>query len=254
MGEDRDRMDNSAQAWQSRKLTETYLQGVRGAIPFAGEQIDVMLRVIGAARPDAGLVLDLGCGDGILAQAILDRFPAAQLVLLDFSEPMLEMAKERLLGYDSAAFGLVDYSDPSWLKDAYGENAQRPGYDVIVSGFSIHHQPDSRKRQLYQELYDLLKPGGLFLNLEHVASSSAWGESLFADYFIDALYDYQQRQGAELSREEVDRRYYSRPDKAANILAPVETQCQWLREIGFERVDCFLKIFELALFGGVKGA
>ena len=246
-------MDNSAKAWQSSGLTETYLQGVRGAIPFAGEQIDVMLRIIAAARPDPSLVLDLGCGDGILAQAILDRFPAAQAVLLDFSEPMLEMARKRLLGYQGAAFGLVDYSDPGWLSAAYGDSPLGGGYDVIVSGFSIHHQPDSRKRQLYQELFGLLKPGGLFLNLEHVASRSGWGESLFADYFIDALYDYQRQQGADLSREEVDRRYYSRPDKAANILAPVEIQCQWLREIGFERVDCFLKIFELALFGGVKG-
>lgn len=247
-------MDNPGQAWQSSRLTETYLHGVRGAIPLAGEQIEVMLRAIAACRPAGGLVLDLGCGDGILAQAVLDRFPAAQAVLLDFSEPMLAMAKKRLAGYDRAAYGLVDYSDPGWLASAYGDSGHTTGYDVIVSGFSIHHQPDARKRQLYQELYDLLKPGGIFLNLEHVASRSPWGEALFADYFIDALVDYQRQQGAELSREEVDQRYYSRPDKEANILSPVETQCDWLREIGFERVDCFLKIYELALFGGVKGS
>jgi hypothetical protein len=42
--------------------------------------------------------------------------------------------------------------------------------------------------------------------------------------------------------------------KEANILAPVETQCQWLREIGFEHVDCYLKIFELEVFDGVRSA
>jgi len=41
-----------------------------------------------------------------------------------------------------------------------------------------------------------------------------------------------------------------RPDKAANILAPVETQCRWLRRIGFVEVDCYFKHFELAVFGG----
>ena len=37
-----------------------------------------------------------------------------------------------------------------------------------------------------------------------------------------------------------------------NILAPVGDQCDWLREIGFEDVDCYFKIFELAVFGGRK--
>ena len=55
------------------------------------------------------------------------------------------------------------------------------------------------------------------------------------------------------ARAEVETNYYNRPDKAANILAPVELQCQWLREIGFTDVDCYLKIFELAVFGGRKG-
>ncbi len=50
-------------------------------------------------------------------------------------------------------------------------------------------------------------------------------------------------------REEVAQTYYSRTDKTANLLAPVESQCQWLREIGYRDVDCYMKIFELALFG-----
>ncbi|NET16999.1 MAG: class I SAM-dependent methyltransferase, partial [Okeania sp. SIO1H6] len=50
----------------------------------------------------------------------------------------------------------------------------------------------------------------------------------------------------------INQQYYNRPDKEANILAPVETQCNWLREIGFIHVDCFMKLFEIALFGGIK--
>lgn len=53
-----------------------------------------------------------------------------------------------------------------------------------------------------------------------------------------------------MSRSEVAETYYYRPDKAAKILTPVELQCQWLREIGFADVDCYLKILELAVFGG----
>jgi len=48
------------------------------------------------------------------------------------------------------------------------------------------------------------------------------------------------------------KQFLERPDRAANILASVEDQCRWLRDIGFVEVDCFWKYFELAIFGGVR--
>jgi len=69
----------------------------------------------------------------------------------------------------------------------------------------------------------------------------------------DALFlDHLERHHRDRSRAEVEKTYYARPDKAANILAPVEAQCQWLREIGYTDVDCYLKVFELAVFGGAS--
>ena len=234
-------------AWQAAALTDAYLEGVRGAIPLAAEQIDIICRLARAARPGARRILDLGCGDGILGQALLDSFagnaPAA--VLADFSPPMLDAARGRLRGYE-ASFVLVDYAKVDWPSAVGGAGS----FDVIVSGFSIHHQPDDRKRVVYRDVYDLLAPGGIFLNLEHVLSASRWGEEQFEAYFIDALHRFHAPRGK--SREQVAADFYHRPDKDANILAPVEAQCDWLREIGFERVDCFLKVFELALFGGMK--
>ena len=235
--------------WQTDELTQTYLTGVRGAIPLAQEQIDVMLRLIHAACPTVTAVLDLGCGDGILGQAVIDQYPQANGVFADFSEPMLEAARKRLNGNGRSTFVQLDYGEKGW------ENSlplDFPQYEVIVSGFSIHHQPDVRKKEVYAELYNLLAPGGIFLNLEHVASHSSWVEHRFEEYFIDALYAYHQDTTSGKTRRQVDEEFYSRPDKAANLLAPVESQCHWLREIGFDHVDCYLKIFELALFGGIK--
>lgn len=249
--------------WQTTQLAQTYLEGVRGAIPLAQEQIDVMLRLIRAACPSVTAVLDLGCGDGILGQAVLDQYPEAHAVFLDFSQPMLAAARRRLVGYEGrATIALADYGKKTWLKEVRGwkseidQNLQSPIsnlFDAIISGFSIHHQPDERKREVYEEIYDLLKPGGIFLNLEHVASPTRWLEERFEEHFIDALVAYHRLNGSGKTAEQVAHDYYNRPDKVANILAPVETQCDWLREIGFEQVDCYLKIFELALFGGIKG-
>ena len=239
-------------AWQAAELSAAYLTGVRGAIPLAAEQIDILLRLAKAAQPAPRALLDLGCGDGILGHALLDAYSPLKVVgvLADFSQPMLDAAQARLAGKD-AWFVEVDYAYAGWESRVQIPLADdKSGFDIIVSGFSIHHQPDSRKRELYKEIYDLLTPGGIFLNLEHVASASRWGEEQFEEYFIDSLYRYHAPLGK--SRRQVAADFYHRPDKAANILAPVDEQCRWLTDIGFQKVDCFLKVFELALFGGIK--
>jgi SAM-dependent methyltransferase len=220
---------------------------------LAEVQLEVMLRLIEATGVVVTAVLDLGCGDGLLGQLVLDRYPAAHGVFLDFSAPMLAAAAKRLAEYERVTLIEADYGREGWEEHL---SLQSPGsslqFDVIVSGYSIHHQADGRKRELYVELFNLLRPGGSFINIEHVASHSEWGKGVFDEMFIDSLYRYHQQNGKGRSRAEVAHDFYNRPDKEANILAPVESQCEWLRQIGFERVDCYQKLFELAVFGGVK--
>lgn len=237
-------MDRPDKVWQTSALVATYLEGVRGGIPLAQEQIDVMLRLIAAAGGERAIsFLDLGCGDGVLAHAVLDRFPSAHGVLADFSEPMLEAARQRLAQHAGRAqYVHADYGLPDWV------DSVRPfaPFDGVISGYSIHHQPDERKREVYGEIHGLLAGGGIFVNIEHVSSPTDWLAAMQDELFVDNLHAIHPGQ----TRAEVASVYYNRSDKAANILAPVELQCQWLREIGFTDVDCYLKIFEEAVFGG----
>jgi SAM-dependent methyltransferase len=175
-------------------------------------------------------------------------FPAAQVVLADFSDPMLDAARKALGQNPQITVAKADFATPVWL-DAVGREMP---FDIVISGFAMHHQPDERKKRLYAEIYGLLAPAGVFLNLEHVASVSEAGEALFDEFLVDHLWDFHRSSGGGQTREAVASTYYNRPDKKENILAPVEEQCRWLRLIGFADVDCFLKVFELALFGGRK--
>ena len=189
----------------------------------------------------------MGTGDGLLLGTVLEAFPDASGVGVDFSPLMLEQARQRLAKFGPRATTVeADLQNPTW-KDSLSQP-----FDAIVSAFAIHHMPHDRKRALYQEIFDLLSPGGVFLNCEHVASSTPRVEQLFDDAMMRSSLPAAKEKGEDTTLEQVRRDWMDRPDRAANILAPLEDQCRWLREIGFQDVDCFWKYFELAIFGGVK--
>lgn len=241
-------MNTPKSQWQTKEVACAFLEGVRGAIPGADLQLSVIGKIVERWCDAPSRILDLGCGNGILGRSLLSVYPSAEGVFVDFSEPMLGAARESLRDTSNARVIQADFGTPEWVEAV---SSHRP-FDVVVSGYAIHHQPDERKRALYEEIYGLLTPGGVFLNLEHVASLSPAGGELFDDFFIDHLYAFHIKSDPERTREAVVDGYYERPDKDENILAPVEEQCEWLREIGFQDVDCFFKVFELALFGGRK--
>ncbi len=189
----------------------------------AGEAVVLELVPRSARR-----ILDLGAGDGrLLALLKIDR-PDARGVATDLSPTMLDAARARFAGDPAVEVVAHDLDVPLAALGALGG---ADGFDAVVSCFAIHHCSHGRKRALYAEVFDLLAPGGVFYNLEHVASPTPE----LHEAFFTAL-------GMTLADED-----------RSNQLLDVETQVAWLREIGFAQVDCFWKWRELALFGGVKG-
>ncbi|MFN3648403.1 MAG: class I SAM-dependent methyltransferase [Armatimonadota bacterium] len=234
----------SDSSWQRADVALAFLEERRRAVPYGADQIRIMLDVVRFFRPEPACFLDLGCGDGILSRALLDLMPESRAVLIDLSEPMLARAREAMAPYgERVRIVKADLCEPIYPFAPPG------GVDLVVSAYAIHHLPHPRKETLYQEIYTLLSPGGLFVNLEHVASPTEELERLFEERYIDHL-----TESRGLPREEVARSFRERPDRADNILERVETQVQWLREIGFEHADCYFKWLELAVFGGVKPA
>lgn len=150
--------------------------------------------------------LDLGCGDGRLLGPVLDARPAVTAAVgLDRSAPMLEHARGRFAG--DARVRVVDH-DMTRPLPPLGQ------FDAVVSGFAIHHLAHDRKRSLFAEIRSLLRPGGVFANLEVVACATP-----------------------ELHEE--FNRLIGRPGgDPEDILAGVEEQLAWMRDAGLEHVDC----------------
>ncbi|ARV58225.1 methyltransferase [Nostocales cyanobacterium HT-58-2] len=166
-------------------------------------------------------ILDLGTGDGRLLALLKIERPHVQSVAIDFSPTMLEMVRTRFAG------------DSTVQVIAHNMDEQLPEigtFDLVVSSFAIHHLTHERKHSLYTEIFHLLEPGGIFCNLEHVASSTP----KLHEHFLQSI-------GRTLEE-----------DDPSNKLLDVETQLRWLRDIGFTDVDCYWKWLELALLIGVK--
>ena len=234
------------EVWKLPAIVNRFLS-YRAAIPMAQEQIGVMMSILKSRARPVEKFLDLGCGDGVLGATLLGEYPSSRGVLVDFSEPMLEQARQQLQEYASQlVFENVDYGNSAWVTRVQ----PRGPFDAIVSGYSIHHQPDTRKRQIYTEIFSLLNPGGWFINIEHVSSEAQLNIDLFEHHYVAARYAMEQREGSARTFDQLAEEYRNRPDKAANILTPVELQCGWLREIGYEEVDCYFRIYELAVFAG----
>ena len=161
-------MTESKSQWQTEELATAFLQGVRGAIPGADLQLEVMGKIVELWIPRPSRILDVGCGDGILGRMLLEKFPSVRVTFTDFSDPMLAAVRAKLANSSRATVLKADFSDPSWLEAV----ADKGPFDVVVSGFAIHHQADGRKKALYAEIHGILAPGGVFLNLEHVASAT----------------------------------------------------------------------------------
>jgi tRNA (cmo5U34)-methyltransferase len=202
-------------AWARRYLRE------RDDIPHRVEGFAVLMEVL---PPSPRRVLDLGTGDGYTLALVRAACPGTAGVGVDFSAEMLARARTRFADQDDVEIVEHDLDDP--LPASLGR------FNVAVSSFAIHHCVHERKRALYAEVFELLEPGGVFANLEHVDSATP---ALHLEFLKAINYTVEQ-------------------DDPSNKLLDVETQLGWLREIGFEDVDCHWKWREIALLCGVKPA
>jgi tRNA (cmo5U34)-methyltransferase len=210
--------DPDVNLWDVPTHALAYL-GRADAIPHRTEGERALLEFLPASIER---VLDLGSGDGRLLTLVRLARPETQAVALDFSDTMLQRLAGRFAGDPLVTISAHDMSAP--LPESLGT------FDVVVSSFAIHHLAHPRKHALYTEVYSRLRPGGAFLNLEHVASPT---EGLHLQ-FLEAL-------GVGPADED-----------PSNKLMDLDTQLSWLRAIGFVDVDCHWKWRELALLAGSR--
>lgn len=134
-------------------------------LPDREERFTTMLDVLEALLPERFVALDLACGPGSISQRLLARFPQARCIALDF-DPVLLMLGQNVLGEMEGRLRWVeaDLRDASW-PDQLGEKQ----VDAVLSTTALHWLPADSLVQLYHQLGELVRPGGVVLNGDHFA-------------------------------------------------------------------------------------
>ena len=222
------------------------------AVPGRREQMEMLLSLVPAPPEETFVAAEIGCGEGLLAEQLLDRFPLARLVAFDGSEVMLAKARARIDRFgERVELHRAHLATSDWF-------AELPAsLRCVLSSLAVHHLSDAAKRDLFRQLADRLEPGGALLLADVVAPvndvvrrscAAAWDTIARAQSLqITGSLDPYQRAVAEgwnppASNEPVP----------GEMPARLFDQLKWLEEAGLSQVDCFWLRAGVAIYGGYR--
>jgi ubiquinone/menaquinone biosynthesis C-methylase UbiE len=178
-------------------------------------------------------VVDLGAGTGLLAMEIYKVYNNAHYTLIDISNDMLEIAKERFDGLHNFEF----------IEKDYMKNIPINNCDLICSALSIHHLENNDKIKLYKNIYKTLDTGGCFINLDQFIGTSEKINSLYNEWwydFIDNSGITPEERTAWVERKELD--------KENTIKETIEL----LKDSGFKNIECIYNFMKFGVILAIK--
>ncbi|BDI14754.1 SAM-dependent methyltransferase [Nostoc cf. commune SO-36] len=203
-------------------------------IPCFDEFYKTAVEIIPSNRQASLKVLDLGAGTGLYSGMVQSVFPNAEFTLLDLAFEMLEKAEFRFRKMGKF---------PHLLIGNYVEVDLCDSYDLVISALSIHHLPDCNKKLLYQKIYNILNPGGMFVNADQVLGKTTDLEKLYRQHWLNSVL------ALGVSPEDLKS---AQKRMEYDCMTPLDVQLSWLEAAGFQNVDCWYKNFSFAVFGGYR--
>lgn len=213
--------------WVSREYAEEWAAKDKKREAEREAQFQAAIKWLSVFLEGRVRVLDLGSGPGALSQKLLAAFPEISVICVDGSEPMLKLGRERLVSFgDRVSFAQADFSQEGWIAGLPRD------LDVVVSARAIHNLRKLKPIEgVYRHVHELLRPSGVFLNIERVNFSTP----TLRNYF------------RELRRRDTGR--VPAMDGAAPSLSQ---QLRLLKRAGFNNIDCVWREGNTAIVGGFK--
>ncbi len=241
------------QRW-SEDASATFIDTADLFVPARADQIATLVALIPARRDESFTVVELASGDGTLAQAILEAFPACRYLALDGSDVMREALRARLTAYGDRA-----EVRPFRMEQREWRDALPSPLRCVLTSLCVHHLEGEAKRDLFADVVAHLEPGGALLLADIVEPAAPWLASLYARQYDEivrqqSLALYGDLRGFERFEAEQWNYFaftYGNPDDIDHP-SPLAEQLLWLRDAGYVLVDCFWLRAGHAIFGGYR--
>ena len=121
---------------------------------------ELIFSQLNSVIPLDGNIVELGMGPGYLASFLLERLPDVRYCGVDFSAPMLEIARERLQSHLSQ----VTYVEADLVEEDWGERVSAPVH-AIVSTWALHDLGSPKNiNSVYERSYLALDDHGILVN------------------------------------------------------------------------------------------
>lgn len=219
---------------QFNKIAEEYDSQRKKLIPVFDDFYGIAIDSIKIEDPIPN-VLEIGTGTGLFTEMFLKKYPNANMDLVDITENMLNIAKERFQTNTNLNFYLEDIT-----KFEVQENKQ---YDAIISSLAIHHLSNPEKEKLYHKIGEWIKPEGTFVNAEMIAGETKYLDKMYQDWAIQT--------SANSDLDEKDKRQ-ALERMHLDMKVPASRQLKWLEDAGFSHVDCIYKAYSFGVLWAKK--
>ena len=234
--------------WGDKGFIENWATKGSWQAPIRDVQTAMALRMIPHPVEAAIRVLDIGAGYGALAAAVLRDRPNATAVCLDASEAMLKLGPEKNSDLKQRmTFVQKSLESSDWLKSLDGT------FDAVISSRALHHfTANQRRRDIFKEVFNLVRSGGCFINADNVQAATKSLTERYRrarDEYLDRI--VRQSSCGKMTLAEAKAATPSSYHGPHNN-GYLEEELAWLREAGFVDVDCFWKLTTTVVYGGFK--
>lgn len=131
------------------------------------ERYNAMLDVVDALLPDEFLAVDLASGPGSLSQRLLNRFPRARCIAIDLDPVLLAVGRGAL----GSMNGRLRWHEADIMEESWLDELRETQVDAVLTTTALHWLPVERLIYLFRQLGELVRPGGVVLNGDHMSFS-----------------------------------------------------------------------------------
>ena len=166
-------------------------------------------------------VLELGAGTGNLSVLLAERFPKAEIHLVDIASESLLSCQQRLEPQERFHFHRLDFRDLEFPSSAF---------EFVTSSIAVHHLQSNEKQRLFLAIHRWLSPDGIFAYADqHAGATTDLSEQHIANWkSISMRAGTTEEEWAMWMKHQAEHDFHD----------ALTDQLGWLAAAGFPLIDC----------------